>query len=138
MVAVVTTLVVVLVLIAALLLTRKDGDTGSQVSSGDRPNGRTQGDGAPSTSMTTTSSTTTSTTVPTTAASTTTLPGQGDVLSEPPGLLCASLAHKGYDYRAAVTYWRAQGQPARMDVDGNGRPCETVYPPSAVRAFWHT
>jgi hypothetical protein len=26
--------------------------------------------------------------------------------------------------------------PTRMDADGNGIPCETVYPAVVVNAFW--
>ena len=139
MIGVVAVLLIALVLVATLLITGNEGR--SQVSAGDRT-GRSssadgEGDGAsdgstPLTSTTTTS-TTTSTTFPTTA---TTLPPLGDVRLEPPGLTCRALASRRFPYPAAVTYWQVQGQPARMDVDGNGRPCETVYPPEAVGAFW--
>ena len=44
------------------------------------------------------------------------------------GLFCRDLAAMGYDYRFAVAYWLAEGAPERMDADGNGIPCETVYP----------
>ncbi|HEX7135889.1 MAG TPA: hypothetical protein VF228_25145, partial [Iamia sp.] len=53
-----------------------------------------------------------------------------------PGLLCRDLVADGLDYEAAVTYWETEGRPARMDDDGNGRPCETVYPAEEVAAFW--
>jgi hypothetical protein len=39
-------------------------------------------------------------------------------------------------YGLAVYYWLTEGRPARMDADGNGRPCETVYPANEVDAFW--
>ena len=44
------------------------------------------------------------------------------------GLFCRDLASMGYGFSAAVVYWMAEGAPARMDADGNGIPCETVYP----------
>jgi len=53
-----------------------------------------------------------------------------------PGLFCRDLVAEGLDYEAAVTYWETEGRPARMDDDGNGRPCETVYPADEVAAFW--
>jgi hypothetical protein len=60
----------------------------------------------------------------------------GDVLQEPAGLLCRDLEAKGYSYAAAIDYWQAAGQPSRMDVDGNGIPCETVYPVDDVAGYW--
>lgn len=54
----------------------------------------------------------------------------------PAGLLCKDVAARGVGYPGAVAYWFAEGQPARMDIDGNGIPCETVYPTSDVAAFW--
>ena len=59
-----------------------------------------------------------------------------DVLNEPAGLLCKDLKAKGYSYTAAVDYWDAAGQPDRMDADGNGIPCETVYPVDDVTDYW--
>jgi hypothetical protein len=52
------------------------------------------------------------------------------------GLLCRDLFDRGYDYTAAVAYWTRDGSPERMDADGNGIPCETVYPEPEVLAFW--
>jgi hypothetical protein len=54
------------------------------------------------------------------------------------GLFCRDLAALGYDYVDAVAYWIRHGQPDRMDADGNGVPCETVYPESAVGDFWNS
>ncbi|HMJ77450.1 MAG TPA: hypothetical protein VK507_15835 [Iamia sp.] len=51
-------------------------------------------------------------------------------------LFCRDLVAEGLDYNAAVAYWFEEGQPARMDDDGNGRPCETVYSAPEVEAFW--
>jgi Excalibur calcium-binding domain len=45
----------------------------------------------------------------------------------PDGLFCRDLRALGYDFGQAVRYWEAQGQPDRMDEDGDGIPCETVY-----------
>jgi hypothetical protein len=52
------------------------------------------------------------------------------------GLFCRDVAVLGYSYADAVTYWTREGQPDRMDADGNGIPCETVYDHAAVVAFW--
>ena len=138
MIGIVAVLVLALVLIATLLLTSGTGNDG-QVSTADRqsPSDETQGDGPCANTSSTTSSTTTtttSTTFPTSTAPSTLPP---DVRTLPPGLTCAELAGRSYSYPAAVTYWQMEGQPARMDVDNNGRPCETVYPPAAVAGFWH-
>ncbi|MDJ0924425.1 MAG: DUF3160 domain-containing protein [Acidimicrobiia bacterium] len=44
------------------------------------------------------------------------------------GLFCRDLRDMGYGFFDAVSYWMAEGAPDRMDADGNGIPCETVYP----------
>ena len=54
----------------------------------------------------------------------------------PAGLFCRDLKARGYSYVGATNYWRAHGNPDQMDVDRNGIPCETVYPPSDVSAYW--
>ncbi len=46
----------------------------------------------------------------------------------PSGLLCRDLEARGIDVYGALTYFIWEGSPARMDADGNGIPCETVYP----------
>jgi hypothetical protein len=46
----------------------------------------------------------------------------------PAGLFCRDLAARGIDVYGALTYFIWEGSPARMDADGNGIPCETVYP----------
>lgn len=43
------------------------------------------------------------------------------------GLSCRDLQSAGYGAVEAVAYWLREGMPARMDADGNGIPCETVY-----------
>jgi hypothetical protein len=52
------------------------------------------------------------------------------------GLFCRDLKARGDSYSGAVNYWRTHGQPKHMDADGNGRPCETVYPVSDVSSYW--
>ncbi|MGC4936991.1 hypothetical protein [Kribbella sp. DT2] len=58
------------------------------------------------------------------------------VASVPVGLLCRDLVSMGASYGDSVTYWWYSGMPSRMDADGNGIPCETVYPAVVVNAFW--
>ncbi|MFN8103495.1 MAG: excalibur calcium-binding domain-containing protein [Acidimicrobiia bacterium] len=62
----------------------------------------------------------------------------GSTLGLPSGLLCKDLHSRGLDYGSAVEYWIAEGFPDRMDADGNGIPCETVYSAAEVHAFWDT
>jgi len=47
-------------------------------------------------------------------------------------LSCRDLADRGTSYDQAVVYWILEGAPDRMDADGNGIPCETVYQASEV------
>ena len=54
----------------------------------------------------------------------------------PAGLFCKDLAARGFTYPEAVAYWFATGAPDRMDADKNGIPCETVYSPAEVQAYW--
>lgn len=49
----------------------------------------------------------------------------------PSGLLCRDLQARGIDVYGALTYFIWEGYPERMDADGNGIPCETVYPDAA-------
>ena len=44
------------------------------------------------------------------------------------GLFCRDIAGMGFGFSEAVAYWMAEGAPDRMDADGNGIPCETVFP----------
>lgn len=64
-----------------------------------------------------------------------------------PGLYCRDLLKPPSDgmehpeeyhlsYGLAVWYWLKEGRPDRMDADGNGVPCETVYPESEVDKYW--
>lgn len=61
------------------------------------------------------------------------------------GLYCRDLRHgwpptagRGLGADAgflwSVVYWNLEGQPERMDADGNGIPCETLYTPELVEA----
>ena len=54
----------------------------------------------------------------------------------PVGLLCRDLKARGFSYAEAAAYWFATGAPDNMDADGNGIPCETVYPASEVEDYW--
>lgn len=62
--------------------------------------------------------------------------GPGDIRGLSAGLFCRDLMARGYSYVAATDYWRMHGQPNQMDADRNGIPCETVYPPTDVSAYW--
>ena len=42
----------------------------------------------------------------------------------------------GAAYRLVVAYWFVEGQPARMDPDGDGVPCEEVVAPEVIAAAW--
>jgi hypothetical protein len=72
----------------------------------------------------------TTTTIPTTTTRPTT--STAPTTAPPAGLFCRDLVARGYPYRDALAYWNANGRPARMDADGNGVPCETVYSAAAV------
>lgn len=52
----------------------------------------------------------------------------------PGGLLCKDLQARGYDVYDAIAYYLYWNNPPNMDADGNGVPCETVYPDAA--AVW--
>jgi hypothetical protein len=52
--------------------------------------------------------------------------GEGS-LDLPSGLMCVDLSAAGFPYPSAVGYWLREDRPQRMDADGNGIPCETVY-----------
>lgn len=53
-----------------------------------------------------------------------------------PGLSCLDFYVKGHTYPTVVAYWELEANPDRMDADGNGVPCETVYPAADVRAHF--
>jgi hypothetical protein len=57
-------------------------------------------------------------------------------INSTPGLFCRDLVAMETPYFYAVAYWFDQGRPARMDAEGNGIPCETVYDVTEVRAVW--
>jgi hypothetical protein len=68
----------------------------------------------------------------------------------PAGLSCSRLLEPGSEfdswdhgltpsqrYFATVVYWFLHGRPAPlMDIDNNGVPCETLFPPEVVRQIW--
>ena len=56
----------------------------------------------------------------------------GSVGGYEPDLFCYHLADRGATFDQAVVYWVLEGAPARMDADGNGVPCETVYDPGKI------
>ncbi|MFN8049967.1 MAG: excalibur calcium-binding domain-containing protein [Acidimicrobiales bacterium] len=70
-------------------------------------------------------------TAPPDTATTTTLPQIGSLLYMP-GLKCTDLKKLGKTYPEVVAYWNGTGQPDSLDQDGNGAPCETVYPKADV------
>lgn len=39
-------------------------------------------------------------------------------------------------YTLVLAYWFLEGQPARMDVDDNGIPCEQLFEPEVVEQVW--
>jgi hypothetical protein len=39
-------------------------------------------------------------------------------------------------YVLVLAYWFLEGQPMRMDVDGNGIPCETLFPSDVADDVW--
>ena len=57
-------------------------------------------------------------------------------LPQAQGLFCRDLEPDGHTFAEAVAYWLREGAPDRMDADGNGIPCETVYPSDAIEAFF--
>jgi len=50
------------------------------------------------------------------------------IFDQPPGLLCRDLKAQGFDVYDAIAYYLNWGEPSNMDADGNGVPCETVFP----------
>ena len=39
-------------------------------------------------------------------------------------------------YTLALAYWFVEGEPAHMDTDGNGVPCEQLFPADVVSSVW--
>lgn len=79
------------------------------------------------------------------------VPGPTEVLLElydkaPKGLFCRDLLSADTDafpfdgsgrpaqsaFFWSLVYWSLEGEPTRMDADGNGTPCETLYEPEVV------
>jgi hypothetical protein len=65
-----------------------------------------------------------------------------EFLSQP--VLAATISQSGSDwpnasmwaYTAALAYWFLEGQPARMDADGNGIPCDLLFDSAVVAEVW--
>ena len=51
------------------------------------------------------------------------------------GLFCRDVEAAEYSFDQALAYWVREGRPDRMDADGNGIPCETVYPPEEIESL---
>lgn len=49
---------------------------------------------------------------------------------------CAAIEGRNFGYFDAVLYWFLAGEPALLDGDGSGRPCDAEYPRDQVEAFW--
>jgi hypothetical protein len=57
------------------------------------------------------------------------------VADEESGQLCRDLADSGLRFGDALAYWLMEGAPERMDADGNGIPCETVYDSMEIGSY---
>lgn len=72
--------------------------------------------------------------------------GAGPTVSDyPVGAKCKQLLRppkgadqwdSGLDYGSTVFFWMLHGRPSAMDGDGNGKPCEDVYPASEVSKYF--
>jgi hypothetical protein len=71
--------------------------------------------------------TTITTTLTTTAQATTTRPATTRPIKLVVGKYCAAMHAAGWSFEKARAYYDDHGQPAHMDADGDGIPCETVY-----------
>lgn len=40
-------------------------------------------------------------------------------------------------YFWSLLYWFLKGRPERMDADGDGVPCETLYPAALIADVWN-
>ena len=63
----------------------------------------------------------------TTEAATATRPATTRPIKLVVGKYCAAMHAAGWSFEKARTYYENHGQPAHMDADGDGIPCETVY-----------
>jgi hypothetical protein len=52
-----------------------------------------------------------------------------------PGLFCRDLDERNFGFWTAAIYWVSEGSTSRMDADGNGIPCETIYPSDQIDSF---
>src|SRR4029453_11588235 len=60
-------------------------------------------------------------------APTTTWPATTGPIKLVVGRYCAAMHAAGWSFEEARAYYQDHGQPAHMDADGDGIPCETVY-----------
>jgi hypothetical protein len=60
-------------------------------------------------------------------APTTTRPATTPPIKLVVGKYCAAMHAAGWSFEEARAYYQDHGQPAHMDADGDGIPCETVY-----------
>jgi hypothetical protein len=86
---------------------------------------RGQGQPLPTVAPATTAPTTT-TEVATTEA-TTVRPATTQSIKLVVGKYCAAMKAAGWSFDKARAYYEDHGEPAHMDADGDGIPCETVY-----------
>jgi hypothetical protein len=63
----------------------------------------------------------------TTEAATATRPATTRAIKLVVGKYCAAMHAAGWSFEKASAYYEDHGQPAHMDADGDGIPCETVY-----------
>jgi hypothetical protein len=63
----------------------------------------------------------------TTEAATTTPPATTRPIRLVAGKYCAAMHAAGWSLEKARAFYEDHGQPAHMDADGDGIPCETVY-----------
>jgi Excalibur calcium-binding domain len=85
----------------------------------------TEGQGQAQPSPTVATATTAAST--TTEAATTTRPATTRPIKLVVGKYCAAMHAAGWSFEKARAYYEDHGQPAHMDADGDGIPCETVY-----------
>jgi Excalibur calcium-binding domain len=60
-------------------------------------------------------------------APTTTRPATTPPIKLVVGKYCAAMHAAGWSFEEARAYYQDHGEPAHMDADGDGIPCETVY-----------
>jgi len=51
-----------------------------------------------------------------------------DAFNFHPGRVCREMWDRNWSYTSMYSWYISHGYPNHMDADGNGIPCETVYP----------